>query len=269
MRTIEKQALVFVLSCVAVSFAGCGEAQTGDEIGAVSGAVDACALAAPVVTAIREEQVGAVAPGITKIFFVTVANANSAACGPSTIFFVPDAFHLISVVAQPSSAGGVAPGATTTFRLAVTADASTQPATTNIGFTVVANPGASTVGSFVFTTTLDNPLGCNRQAPAVSVDNAQPPPVPQLTPVVYHVTVRNVDNRECGPDTFSLGPDSFHFFDIFASGPFTIAPQASAVFDLTVKQDLPGAVDITVGFDVFGQRHGGLIGTGSVRYRTQ
>jgi hypothetical protein len=258
-----------VLAMSSLQLLACGGPHDEDDLVQVRSAVEACVFGAPVITEIREETPGPVAPGISKIYFVTVRNGNSAGCGPSTLTFVADSFQFFSVVAQPSSVGGVAAGATTTFRVTVTSDPSVPEGTTNIGFTVVANPGGGSVrGALVYTVSLTNPVGCNRQPPAVSVDSFEKSAPPQ-TPVVFHVTVRNVDNRECGADTFSLSPFSLHFVSVTANGPFVIAPQGSAVFDLTITpSDLfgPGAT-IDESFTVLGAHHGNLTTTASVRVR--
>jgi hypothetical protein len=264
-----------VLVSLASSFAlsACGDDQ-GESIAVAQSALEQCVFGAPVVTQTSEETPGAVAPGISKIYFVTVRNTNSAACGPATLNFVPDSFHLFTIVAQPSSIGGVASGATAQFRVTVTSDPSIAVGTYSIGFTVVANPGGTSVrGALTYVATLDNPTGCNRQRVAISIDNPSPPPVHSAVPVSYHVTARNVDNRECGADTFHLSPCALHFFTVITDGPFTIAPQGSAVFTLTLQAaDFFGpGTDVTECFDVFGDRHvtPDLRATGSVRYRIQ
>jgi hypothetical protein len=43
-----------------------------------------------------------------------------------------------------------------------------------------------------------------------------------------------MNNRECGPDRFSLLPFSLHFVSVTNNGPFLIPPQGSATFDLTI-----------------------------------
>jgi hypothetical protein len=249
----------------------------GDDVGVVQSAVDQCVFGAPVVTQTTEETPGPVAPGISKVYFVTVQNTNSSACGPATLNFVPDSFHLFSIVAQPSSAGGVASGATTQFRVTVTSDPSVAVGSYAIGFTVVSLPGGTSVrGSLTYVATLDNPTGCNRQRVAIAIDNAQPPPLPPSVPnpvVTYHVTARNIDNPQCGSDTFHLSPCSLHFFSVLTDGPFTIAPQGSATFTLTIQAaDFFGSgTDVTECFDVFGDHHvtPDLRTTGNVRYRLQ
>ena len=264
--------LVFA-SCL--PFAACGgEAETEAAAVSVQRALVACTFGTPAVTEVREESPGPVAPGIAKIYFVTIRNGAGAGCDPATLIVVPDSFHLFNIVAQPGSAGGVAPGATATFRVTVTSDPSVAVGTYPLGFTAVADPGGNSArGSLVYQVSLDNPVGCNRQRPAIAIDNPDPPAVPAQTAVVYHVTVRNVDNRECGPDTLHLSPFSLHFVSVVASGPFNIAPQGSAVFDLTIQaSDLfgPGSV-ITEPFDLLGDRHQGvdLRSTGTVTYRVR
>jgi hypothetical protein len=258
--------------------AGCGEQAVDDTgsgggVAVVQSALGPCVFGAPVVTATSEETPGGVAPGISKVYFVTVSNGNSAGCAPATLSFVPDSFHLFSIVAQPSSASGVSSGATVQYRVTVTSDPSVATGTYAIGFTVVSLPGGtSTRGSLTYVATLDNPVGCNRQPAAIAIDNDQPPPVPPPgSPVSYHITIRNVDNRACGPDSFTLDPFSLHLFNVTVDGPFTIAPQASATFTLTISPAVAfTSVDLTEGFTVLGLRHlGNLVVTGSVRYRIQ
>jgi hypothetical protein len=270
-KTTKIEMVVSVLAMSCLLAAACGGEREGlgsDPVESVQSALAACVPAAPVVTEIREEQPGAVAPGVGKVYFVTVRNANSATCAPATITFVPDSFQFFSVVAQPASAGGVASGATTQFRVTVTSDPSVPPGTTSIGFTLVSG-STSARGALTFVVTLDNPVGCNRQRPAIAIDNAQPPPVPPQTAVTYRVTVRNVDNRECGADTFTLSPFALHFVTVTTNGPFTIPAQGSAVFNLTIQaSDVfgPGSV-INESFDVIGAHHGALTATGTVVYR--
>jgi hypothetical protein len=273
MKMMSVKSATLALLALCLGLPACGDGTAGQEVGSIQSALDQCVFGAPVVTETREETPGAVAPGISKIYFVTVRNGNSAGCGPATASFVADSFQFFSVVAQPSSIGGIASGATATFRVTVTSDPSVAVGTYNIGFTVVSNPGGSSVrGSLTYQVTLDNPTGCNRQRVAISIDNPAPPPVPPQTAVVYHITARNVDNRECGPDLIFLSAASFHFVSISSNGPFTIAPQRSAVFDLTIQaSDLfgPGSV-IDENFVVAGQQHGGnLASTGTVRYRVR
>jgi hypothetical protein len=261
---------VLALASLFGGLVGCG---TGDaeELESVSRAVESCVVSSPQIVEIREERPGPVAAGITKVYHVTVRNTNSGACGPSTISFVPDAFMFFNIVAQPSSVGGVAPGATASFRVEVTSDASVAEGVYNLGFTVVSNPGGSTRGSLTYEVDFDNPTGCNRQAPQFSVSPASPAPVPAGTTITYQVTIRNVDNRECGPDTFTLIVDFFRFFSISTSGPVTIPAGGSGVITVTVTSDPnmvgPGIRDI--GFVVFGQRHGGLTNRGFLRYIVQ
>jgi hypothetical protein len=255
--------MVAVPVLVAFGLGACGNEQgTGsEEIGVVHSALDPCVPANPVVTEVKEETPGPVAPGISKIYFVTARNADSATCGPATVTFTPDSFHLFSIVAQPSSAGGVAPGATVQFRVTVTSDPSVAPGSTTIGFTIIKNAATSTTtvrGSLVYTTTFDNPTGCNRQRPAIAVDNRNPPPVGQGVPVTYHVTVRNVDNGQCGQDVFSLAPTPPpNRFETFTTdGPFTIFPQGSAVFTVTIQAvAVPPSSPLTQCFTVSGTHH--------------
>jgi hypothetical protein len=250
----------------------CGTGETDDGVTTLQSAVDTCVFAAPAIVETREETPGPVAPGISKIYFVTARNQNSAACGPAQLFFTPDAFHLFRTEVQPNSVSGVASGATAQFRLVVTSDPSVGEGTTSIGFTVTATGGGFARGAVNYTVSLDNPTGCNRQRVALSF-NANPPAVPPQTALVYKVTARNVDNVQCGPDTFFLVPFSLHFVNVSANGPFVIPAQGSATFDLTIQpSDLfgPGSV-ITEQFSVFGQRHPqpSLSMDGTVVYRVQ
>jgi hypothetical protein len=266
---------------VAASFlglGGCGTGETDDRgeaseaLTTLQSAVDTCVFGAPVIVETREETPGPVAPGISKVYFVTVRNTNTAACGPAQLFFTPDSFMFFRTEVQPTSVSGVGSGATAQFRLVVTSDPSVGVGSTSIGFTVIATGGNFVRGAVTYTVSLDNPTGCNRQRVALSF-NANPPAVPPQTPVVYRVTARNVDNRECGPDTFFLSPFSLHFVTVTTTGPFVIPPQGSATFDLTITpSDLfgPGSV-ITEQFTVSGQRHlpPNLSADGTVFYRVR
>jgi hypothetical protein len=269
MRTTrEWTAAVLVAS--ALGLAACGTGEMDDATTTVRSAVDTCVFGAPVIVETREETPGPVAPGISKIYFVTARNTNSAACGPAQLFFTPDSFMFFRTEVQPTSVSGVASGATAQFRFVVTSDPSVPVGSTSIGFTIIATGGNFVRGAVIYTVTLDNPVGCNRQRVALSF-NANPPAVPPQTAVVYKITARNVDNRECGPDTFFLSPFSLHFVSVTTNGPFVIPPQGSATFDLTIQaSDLfqAGAV-ITEEFTVFGQRHlpPNLSMNGTVFYR--
>jgi len=206
------------------------------------------------------------------VYFVTARNTNSAACGPAQLFFTPDAFMFFSTQVTPTSVSGVASGATAQFRVVITSDPSVPEGSTSIGFTIIATGGNVVRGAVTYTVSLDNPTGCNRQRVALSF-NANPPAVPPQTAVVYRITARNVDNVQCGPDTFSLLPFSRHFVSITANGPFVIPPQGSATFDLTIQaSDLfgPGSV-IDEEFTALGQRHlpPNLSQNGVVFYRVQ
>jgi hypothetical protein len=262
-----------VVAMVASSFAlgACGT-EADDPIITTVSAVGTCVFGAPVIVETREETPGPVAPGISKVYFVTVRNTNSAACGPAQLFFTPDSFMFFRTEVQPASASGVGSGATAQFRLVVTSDPSVPVGSTSIGFTVIATGGSSVRGAVTYTVSLDNPVGCNRQRVALSF-NANPPAVPPQTALVYKITARNVDNRECGPDTFSLSPFALHFVTVTTNGPFVIPPQGSATFDLTIQpSDLfgPGAV-INEQFTVSGQRHPApnLSMDGTVTYRVR
>jgi hypothetical protein len=247
----------------------------GDDITVVRGALDPCIPGTPVIVSTTEETPGPVAPGISKVYFVVVRNTDSATCGPATVTFTPDSFHLFSTVVQPNSVGGVGPGSTVQFRFTVTSDPSVGATTTVVGFTIIKNSSATatTRGSVTYVTTFDNPTGCNRQRPAIAVDNRDPAPVPQGTVVTYKVTVRNVDNRECGLDTFTLTPDPPNRFEtVTTDGPFGIVPQGSATFTLTVQAvAVPPGSPLTQCFTVSGAHHPApnLTATDCVRYRTQ
>lgn len=250
------------------SLAGCGVVETEEPLQSMSGALESCVLRNPEIVEIREERPGPVAAGVTKVYHVTIRNTNSGPCGPSTVSFTPDAFMFFSIVAQPSSIGGVAPGATASFRVEARSDPSVAEGVYNLGFTAVSNPGGNTRGSLTYEVDFDNPTGCNRQAPQFSVSPASPAPVPAGTTVTYQVTIRNVDNPECGPDTFVLILDFVRFFSISTSGSVTVPAGGSGVVTVTVTSDPsmvgPGIRDI--GFVVFGQRHGSLQNRGFLRY---
>jgi len=271
---MNKVWMAFGLLASSIGIGGCGQGETNEagDTTTLQSAVDTCVFAAPTIVETREETPGPVAPGISKIYFVTARNNNSAACAPAQLFFTPDAFHFFSTSVQPNSASGVSSGATAQFRLVVTSDPSVPEGTTSIGFTITATGGTSVRGAVNYTVSLTNPTGCNRQRVALSFD-ANPPAVPPQTAVVYKVTARNVDNRECGPDTFFLSPFSLHFVTVTTNGPFVIPPQGSATFDLTIQaSDLfgPGSV-ISEQFTVSGQRHPppNLSMDGTVFYRVR
>jgi predicted small secreted protein len=259
-----------ILAVAAFGISACDNtaADAGDDTSVVRGAIDACVSAAPVVIETREETPGPVAPGISKIYFVTVRNADSATCGPATVTFSPDSFHFFSVTAQPNNVGGVAPGATVQFRVTVTSDPSVGATTTVVGFTIIKSSSTNTAtarGSVTYVTTFDNPTGCNR--------HRDPAPVPQGTVVTYKVTVRNVDNSQCGLDTFTLTPTPPNRFEnVTTDGPFGIAPQGSATFTFTVQAvALPPGSPLTQCFTVSGAHHttADLTATDCVRYRTR
>ena len=56
----------------------CGTGETDDVTTTVQAAVETCVFGAPVIVETREETPGPVAPGISKVYFVTVRNTNSA-----------------------------------------------------------------------------------------------------------------------------------------------------------------------------------------------
>jgi len=262
----------------ALSLAACGTDNAGgagEEIAVVRGALDACVPGTPVIVQTTEETPGPVAPGISKVYFVVVRNTDSATCAPASVTFTPDSFHLFSTVVQPTTVSGVGPGSTVQFRLVVTSDPSVGATTTVIGFTIIKNSSATatTRGSVTYVTTFDNPTGCNRQPPAIAVDNRDPAPVPQGTVVTYKVTVRNVDNAECGQDTFTLTPaPASRFVTLTTDGPFTIFPQGSATFTFTVQAvAVPPGSPLTQCFTISGAHHttANLTATDCVRYRTQ
>src|SRR5262249_28548495 len=96
-----------------------------------------------------------------------------------------------------------------------------------------------------------------------------PAAVPAGTQVNYRVTVRNVDNAECGLDTFTFVPSSSHFFSFGATnGPLLIAPSGSATFDVFVNSAvgpvMPGT--FTFPFTIVGAHHGAVTGQSSVTY---
>jgi hypothetical protein len=269
-----------VVAASALSLVACGnvDGDGGNEaLSAVSSAVTACTVAAPVVTQVKEEQPGPVAPGTSKVYFVTASNADSTGCAPSTFSFVPDSFHLFSIVAQPNNVGGVSPGATVQFRVTVTSDPSVAPGTYAIGFTIVNNAGAagstSVRGSLTYVATFTNPTGCNRQPVQLAIDNADPAAVAPGTTVTYHVTARNIDNPACGQDTFTLTPNPPPAgVTVATNGPFAIAAQSgSAVFTLTIHAVEPAGSTLQECFTVAGAEHPApsLDGTGCVRYRTR
>jgi hypothetical protein len=268
---------IITLLASALCAGACGNESpgAGDDISVVRSALDPCVPGTPVIVETREETPGPVAPGISKVYFVVVRNTDSATCGPASVTFTPDSFHFFSTVVQPSTVAGVGPGSTVQFRLTVTSDPGVGATTTEIGFTIIKNSSATatTRGSVTYVTTFDNPTGCNRQRPAIAVDNRDPPPVPQGTVVTYKVTVRNVDNRECGQDTFTLTPAPPNRFEnVTTDGPFVIFPQASATFTLTVQAvAVPPGSPLTQCFTVSGQHHAtaDLTATDCVRYRTQ
>src|SRR5262249_34930129 len=150
-------------------------------------------------------------------------------------------------------------------------DPSVGATSTVIGFTVIKSSSTNTStarGSVTYVTTFDNPTGCNRQRPAIAVDNRDPAPVPQGTVVTYKVTVRHVDNRQRGLDTFTLTPaPASRFVTVTTDGPFGITPQGSATFTLTVQAvAVPPGSPLTQCFTVSGAHHGDLTATDCVRY---
>ena len=248
-------------------FVACSSDGTKEEpVSSVRSDLTACVFGAPIVTQTLEQNPGAVAPGISKVYFVTLQNTNSVGCSPATLSFVPDSFHFFSVVAQPNSVGGVASGATAQFRVTVTSDPSVAVGTYSIGFTGISNTGGSVRGALTYQVTLDNPTGCNRQPLAIAIDNPRPPAVPAGTAVNYQVTARNVDNLECGADLFFLSLAELHLGTAAVTGPFTIAPQSSAAFQITIS----APVSVDENFVVAGQRHGGALSVNStVHYTVQ
>jgi hypothetical protein len=259
-----------LLGSLVLAIAGCSDAATGERVDTAVSALDSCIFGTPVITAATAENPGPVAAGIHKIYDVTVHSTDSLACAPATVTFVPDSFHLFTVSSQPTSQAGVGPNGFANFRVDVVSDPSVPEGVTNIGFTIDSLPGGTSVrGSVVYEVNFENPVGCNRQPPQIAVVPTNPVPVASGTPVSYQVTVRNIDNPECGPDTFVFVPSVRHFFTFTANGPFVIAPQGgSAVFSATVNvapgATGPGTFDLP--FTIVGNRHGALTSTGSVRY---
>jgi len=253
---------------LSLTFAACSAGTADESVGSSREAVEVCSFQAPVITEVRAETPGPVAPGIRKVYQVTIQSANSPACGPVTFSFIPDSFQLFGITAQPSSVAGVGANGTASFRVEVVSDPSVEEGTFELGFTIVGIPGGTTArGSLTYQVSLDNPTGCSRQAPQFSVTPASPAPVPAGTPEIYQVTVRNIDNPECGADVFSLIPDSFRLFSIVSNGPFSIPAQGSAIFQVTATSDtsvVPGIYDL--GFTLVGNHHGSLTNRGSVRY---
>jgi hypothetical protein len=270
--------VTFVLSLFTLVACSAGVDETGEEYGSVRLAQQACTLAPPVITEVREENPGPVAPGITKIYHVQVRNANSTGCAPASLTFIPDSFMFFSIVVQPQTISGVASGTVANFRVAVTSDQSLPEGVTDIGFTIVANNpagGATTArGSLRYEIDLDNPVGCNRQVPQAEVAIVSPSPVPPGGTINYRVTVRNVDNRECGPDTFFIGTQNPRFFTITITPlQLTIPAGSSGTFDISVTSVAgspigPGVHNLTI--FIFGQRHqGNLVGQGTLRYEVR
>jgi hypothetical protein len=252
----------------AMVVAACSGEGAGEKVTSSENALETCTFQTPVITEIRAEQPGAVAPGVRKIYHVTVRSTNSAACGPVTFTFVPDSFHFFTISAQPSSVAGVGADGSASFRVEVTSDPSVAVGVYDLGFTIVGTPGGESVrGSLTYEVTLDNPTGCSRQAPQLSVTPASPAPVPAGTAQTYQVSVRNLDNPECGTDTFSLIPDSFHLFSLVSNGPFPIASQGSALFTVTANSDASVTTGtFALGFTVVGSHHGSLTNRGAVQY---
>jgi hypothetical protein len=264
----------------ALGFTACGGGveSVDEDYRSQQSALEVCTLASPVVTEVREETLGPVAAGMTKIYHVQVRNANSTACAPATLTFVPDSFMFFSIVPQPQTIAGVASGTTANFRVAVTSDPSLPEGVTDIGFTIVANNpsgGATTTrGSLRYEIDFDNPVGCNRQLPQAEVQIVSPTPVARGGTINYRVTLRNVDNRECGPDSFAIGFDFARFFALGVNPTsMTINAGSSASFAVTVSSDPtfigPGVYQL--GFNVFGQRHvnAGLVTHGFLRYEVR
>jgi hypothetical protein len=275
-----KMAALLTFVVALLGFTGCGGGADGvdEDYGALQSAQEVCTLAAPVVTEVREENPGPVAAGVTKIYHVQVRNANSTGCAPASLTFIPDSFMFFSIVAQPSTIGGVASGTVANFRVAVTSDQSLPEGVTDIGFTLVANNptgGATSArGSLRYEIDFDNPVGCNRQLPQVEIATVSPTPVPRGGTINYRVTVRNVDNRECGPDTFSLGFDFIRFFTITVTpSTITIPAGGSGTFEVSASSlaEFIGPGVRELGFNVFGQRHvnAGLIPRAFLRYEVR
>ena len=260
-----------------LGFTACSGGEGVDEnYDSVQGALTVCTLGVPAITEVREENPGPVAAGITKIYHVQARNTNSTGCGPASMTFTPDSFHFFSIVPQPQTIGGVASGTTASFRVAVTSDPSLPEGVTDVGFTLIVNnptTGATSVrGSLRYEIDFDNPVGCNRQVPQVQVQTLPPTFVPRGGTINYRVTVRNVDNAQCGPDTFAIG---FDFARNFALG---VNPTSAAIpvggsftFDVTASSDPifigPGVFNLP--FRVFGDHHPGQIASSTLRYEVR
>ena len=262
--------IVAPLLFLSFAAAGCGDAQVGEDVSRQRSALQECALGDPEVVEVRQENAGAVAPGTSKIYFVTVRNTSSQSCAPATVSFVPDAFMFFSASAQPNSVGGVSSGATAQFRVEVDSDPSVEEGLYDIGFTIVSSPGGSTTGALEYEVDLSDPFQCNRQRPQFSVQPSTAQPVPPGTPQTYRVNVRNIDSPQCGPDTFEIAAEDVEGFEVQGGGAAAIPPNGSADFELVVTSDAelaPGVYDI--GFTVEGSRHGELTNSGNLRYQVQ
>ena len=280
MKMKAKLAALAAFVVALLAFTACGGAVEGvdEDYGSTESAQVVCTLAPPVVTEVREENPGPVAAGVTKIYHVQVRNANSTGCAPASLTFIPDSFMFFSIAVQPQTIGGVGSGSVANFRVAVTSNDTLPEGVTEVGFTVVANNptgGATNVrGSLRYEIDFDNPVGCNRQLPQIEVQTVSPTPVPRGGTINYRVTVRNVDNRECGPDSFAIGFDFARFFALGVTPTsITIPAGSSATFAVTASSDPifigPGVFQLP--FRVFGQRHvnAGLIASGFLRYEVR
>ncbi len=261
---------LFALTLAAVApfgLAACAEG-ADEAIETAESALGQCVTAAPVVTEVRQEVTGAVAAGVKKAYNVTVRNANSSGCAPVTLSFVPSYYHLWNISANPSSLAGVASNATATFRVEVTSDSSMPNGSYNLAFTAISLlDGKSVQGSLPYVINNENPTGCYRQIPQVSVQ-ADSTPVAAGTTKTYKVTVSNSDNAACGTDVFSVIPDYYHLFSYSSSSAMPITAGSSATFTVTaasIPEATPGIYDL--GFTVVGNRHGSMTKRGSVRYQ--
>jgi hypothetical protein len=252
---------------------------------------------APTVVQTWEEQPGAVAPGVTKIYYIKIKNVNPKGCAPAGVMLeAPEqAMPRWSATAQPQlpddlpwvgRISGIAPGATAQFRMTVTADWSMTDEPWNVGpFPLTfylylldseGMPIAGNSGEVTHTITFDSPTGCNRQAPVISIDNADPTPVALGTPVEYHVTVRNVDNRLCAWDQFKLTPKPTSLAEVTVDGDWYgtpginwILPGGSMVYTVTIKgTTMKRGQTLNEYFTVTTPHRPSYLGaTGSVRYR--
>ena len=96
--------------------------------------------------------------------------------------------------------------------------------------------------------------------------------VPRGGTTNYRVTVRNVDNVQCGPDTFAIGFDLARNFALGVNPTSAAIPAGSSfTFDVTASSDPifigPGVFNLP--FRVFGDRHPGQIASSTLRYEVR